>query len=96
MEDDTTRNRGYRTDAWKFNYANFSKLIHTGDCEDHDPFIEASQANMVYHVDNETDKEWSDIIQKTMSKSSNPSSPLRQQSQMRGNIFINPLERSGL
>lgn len=34
-------------------------MIHTSDCEDHDPYIEASQANMVYYVDDETDKEWS-------------------------------------
>ncbi|KAH0705624.1 hypothetical protein KY285_010162 [Solanum tuberosum] len=56
---DTTRNRGYKTDAWKFNCVNFSKLIHTGDREDHDPYIKASQANVVYYVDDETDKEWS-------------------------------------
>ncbi|KAK6782459.1 hypothetical protein RDI58_020255 [Solanum bulbocastanum] len=56
---DTTRNRGYKIDAWKFNCVNFSKLIHTGDREDHDPYIEASQANMVYYVDDETDKEYS-------------------------------------
>ncbi|KAK4722481.1 hypothetical protein R3W88_012714 [Solanum pinnatisectum] len=42
---DTTRNRGYKIDAWKFNCVTFSKLIHT--------------ANMVYYVDDETDKEWS-------------------------------------
>ncbi|XP_049389030.1 uncharacterized protein LOC125853389 [Solanum stenotomum] len=59
---DTTRNRGYKPDAWKFNCVNFSKLIHTGDREDHDPYIEASQANMVYYVDDETDKEWSIVV----------------------------------
>ena len=29
------------------------------DREDHAPYIEASQANMVYYVDYETDTEWS-------------------------------------
>ena len=29
----------------------------TVDREDHAPYIEASQANMVYYVDDETDKE---------------------------------------
>ncbi|XP_060182958.1 uncharacterized protein LOC132612901 [Lycium barbarum] len=53
---DTTRNRGFKSDVWKFNCVNFSKLIHTGDREDDDPYIEASQANMVYYVDDETDK----------------------------------------
>ncbi|KAF3641743.1 hypothetical protein FXO37_22823 [Capsicum annuum] len=56
---DTTRNRGFKIDAWKFNCVNFSKLIHTGDCVDDDPYIEASQVNMVYYVDDENDKEWS-------------------------------------
>nr|XP_016486620.1 PREDICTED: uncharacterized protein LOC107806861 [Nicotiana tabacum] len=56
---DTTRNRGFKIDVWKFNCVNFSKLIHTGDREDDDPYIEASQANMVYYVDDEIDKGWS-------------------------------------
>nr|XP_009776770.1 PREDICTED: uncharacterized protein LOC104226453 [Nicotiana sylvestris] len=56
---DTTRNRGFKIDVWKFNCVNFSKLIHTGDREYDDPYIEASQANMVYYVDDETDKGWS-------------------------------------
>ncbi|KAM3359571.1 hypothetical protein P3S68_019282 [Capsicum galapagoense] len=56
---DTTRNRGFKIDAWKFNCVNFSKLIHIGDRVDDDLYIEASQANMVYYVDDENDKEWS-------------------------------------
>ncbi|KAH0713018.1 hypothetical protein KY289_008977 [Solanum tuberosum] len=59
---DTTRNRGYKTNAWKFNCVNFSKLIHTGDREDHDPYIKSSQANMIYYVDDKTDKEWSVVV----------------------------------
>ena len=49
-------------DVWNFNCVNFSKLIHTGDRENDDPYIEASQANMVFYVDDETDKEWSVAI----------------------------------
>lgn len=56
---DTTRDRGFKKDIWNFNCANFSKLIHAGGREDHDPYIEASQANLVFYVDDETDKEWS-------------------------------------
>ncbi|KAM3267575.1 hypothetical protein P3S67_032204 [Capsicum chacoense] len=41
---------------------NFSKLIHTGDHVDDDPYIEASQANMVYYVDDENNKEWSVVV----------------------------------
>ncbi|KAM3289756.1 hypothetical protein P3S67_018045 [Capsicum chacoense] len=55
---DTTQNRGFKIDAWKFNCVNFSKLIHTGDCMDDDPYIEASHDNMVYYVDDENDEEW--------------------------------------
>ncbi|XP_009797930.1 uncharacterized protein [Nicotiana sylvestris] len=33
-----------------------ARLIHTGDREEHDPYIEASQANMVYYVNDETDE----------------------------------------
>ncbi|KAM3265521.1 hypothetical protein P3L10_002515 [Capsicum annuum] len=56
---DTTRNRGFKIDAWKFNCVNFSKLIHTGDRVDDDLYIEVSQANMVHYIDDENDKEWS-------------------------------------
>ncbi|XP_060170410.1 uncharacterized protein LOC132601328 [Lycium barbarum] len=59
---DTTRSRGFKRDAWNFNCVNFSRLIHTGDREDHDPYIEASQANMVYYVDDETDEGWSVVV----------------------------------
>ncbi|PHU02210.1 hypothetical protein BC332_27461 [Capsicum chinense] len=56
---DTTRDRRFKKDVWNFNCVNFSKLIQSGDREDHDPYIEASQANLVYYVDDETDKGWS-------------------------------------
>ena len=56
---DTTRDRGFKKDVWNFNCVNFSRLIHTGEREDHDPYIEASQAQMVFYVDDESDKGWS-------------------------------------
>ncbi|KAJ4832056.1 hypothetical protein Tsubulata_009187 [Turnera subulata] len=59
---DTTRDRGFRKDAWNFDCVNFSRLIHTGEYEDHDPYIEASQARMVYYVVDENDKEWSVVV----------------------------------
>ncbi|KAM3290146.1 hypothetical protein P3S67_018435 [Capsicum chacoense] len=36
---DTTQNRGFKIDAWKFNFVNLSKLIHTSDRVDNDPYI---------------------------------------------------------
>lgn len=40
--------RVFKRDVWNFNCVNFSKLIHIGDREYDDPYIEASQANMLY------------------------------------------------
>jgi hypothetical protein len=37
-------------------------VIHTGDREDHDPYIEASQAQMVYYVNDEMSKDWSVVV----------------------------------
>ena len=59
---DTTRDRGLQKDKWNFTSVNFSQLIHTGEREDHDPYIEASQAQMVYYVDDEINKGWSIAI----------------------------------
>ena len=56
---DTTKDRGFKKDAWGFPSINFSRLIHTGDREEHDPFIEVSQAEMVYYVNDEVNKDWS-------------------------------------
>ena len=33
-----------------------------GEREEHDPYIEASQAQMVYHVDDEVNKGWSVVV----------------------------------
>ncbi|KAH0671270.1 hypothetical protein KY285_023830 [Solanum tuberosum] len=56
---DTTRDRGYQKDRWNFNYVNFDRLIHTGEREEHEPYIEASQAQTVYSVDDIVNKGWS-------------------------------------
>ncbi|XP_072052067.1 uncharacterized protein [Arachis hypogaea] len=59
---DTTRERNYRKDSWGFTSVNFSRVIHSGDREEDDPYIEASQARMVYFVNNEVNKDWSVIV----------------------------------
>ncbi|XP_061363146.1 uncharacterized protein LOC133306783 [Gastrolobium bilobum] len=59
---DTTRDRGIRKDAWQFTSVNFSQCIHTGEREEHDPYIEASQAQLVYYVDDEVNKGWSVVV----------------------------------
>ncbi|KAJ1411135.1 putative transposase, Ptta/En/Spm, plant [Sesbania bispinosa] len=58
----TTRERGFRKDAWQFTSVNFSRCIHTGEREEHDPYIEASQAQLVYYVDDEVNKGWSVVV----------------------------------
>ena len=56
---DNTRDRGHRKNPWSFNCINFDILIHTGEHEEHKPYIEASQAQMVYYVDDVVNKGWS-------------------------------------
>nr|XP_009604513.1 uncharacterized protein LOC104099278 [Nicotiana tomentosiformis] len=56
---DTTRDRGYKKDRWSFNCVNFDRVIHTGEREEHEPYIEAFQAQMVYYVDDVVNKVWS-------------------------------------
>lgn len=43
------------TDNLGFKSVNFSRLIHTGDHEDDEPYIKASEAQMVYYVEDELD-----------------------------------------
>ena len=59
---DTTRDRGYTKDPWNFNCGNFDRLIHTGQCEEHESYIEASQAQMVCYVDDVVNKVWSIVV----------------------------------
>ncbi|QHO34136.1 uncharacterized protein DS421_9g264360 [Arachis hypogaea] len=59
---DTTREWGCRKDSWDFTSVNFSRVIHSGDREEDDPYIEASQARMVYFVNDEVNKDWSVVV----------------------------------
>nr|XP_025679574.1 uncharacterized protein LOC112779493 [Arachis hypogaea] len=59
---DITRERGCRKDSWGFTSVNFSRVIHSGDREEDDPYIEASQARMVYFVNDEVNKDWSVVV----------------------------------
>lgn len=46
------------SDEYGFTLLNFSRLIHTGDKDDDEPYIQASEAQMVYYVEDEFDKNW--------------------------------------
>ncbi|KAL4349816.1 hypothetical protein AHAS_Ahas10G0079800 [Arachis hypogaea] len=59
---DTATSRGIKQDHLGLTSVNFSRLIHTGDQKDHEPYILASEAHFVYYVDNEVDKEWSVVV----------------------------------
>ncbi|XP_016476614.2 uncharacterized protein LOC107798160 [Nicotiana tabacum] len=56
---DTARDRGYKKDRWNLNCVNFGRLIHTGEREEYEPYMEASQAQMVYYVNDVVNKGWS-------------------------------------
>ncbi|CAA0817214.1 Unknown protein [Striga hermonthica] len=58
----TTTSRGIRKDCFGFTEVNFSNRIHIGDSIDDEPYILPVQAQMVFYVTNELDKEWSVAI----------------------------------
>ncbi|KAL4316562.1 hypothetical protein AHAS_Ahas15G0297500 [Arachis hypogaea] len=45
---DTTTSRGHKTDHLGLISVNFSRSIYNGDQEDHEPYILASEAHLVY------------------------------------------------
>ncbi|XP_020960860.1 uncharacterized protein LOC110263615 [Arachis ipaensis] len=48
--------RGPMMNARRFSVYDINGLIHTGEREEHEPYIEASQAQMVYYVDDMVNK----------------------------------------
>ncbi|XP_072066365.1 uncharacterized protein [Arachis hypogaea] len=59
---DTTTSRGIKQDHMGLTSINFTRLIHIDDREEDEPYILASEAHLVYYVDDEVDKEWSIVI----------------------------------
>ena len=55
----TTTSRGIITDDLGFRLVNFRRLIHIGDNDDDEPYIQTAEAQMVYYVVDELDKNWS-------------------------------------
>ncbi|KAL4336875.1 hypothetical protein AHAS_Ahas12G0053900 [Arachis hypogaea] len=58
----TTNPRAMKLDKLGFTSINFSKLIHTGEYEDDEPYINAYKAQMIYYVEDEKEKYWSILI----------------------------------
>jgi len=54
----TTNSRYIRKDALGFTSITFSHLKHTGEREDDEPYIQASQAQLVYYVEDKKDEGW--------------------------------------
>ncbi|KAK2397248.1 hypothetical protein QL285_058843 [Trifolium repens] len=52
----TTNPRGIKKDKLGFTSINFARLIHTGEHEDDEPYIKASEAQMVFYVDDEKEQ----------------------------------------
>ena len=52
----TTNCRYIRKDALGFTSITFSHLIHTGEREDDEPYIQASEAQLVYYVEDKKDE----------------------------------------
>ena len=54
----TTSSRGIRTDDFGFTLVSFARLIHTSDNDDDKLYIQASEAQMMYYVEDELHKNW--------------------------------------
>jgi len=52
----TTTSRGIMSDENRFTLVSFARLIHIGHNDDDEPYIKALEAQMVYYVDDELDK----------------------------------------
>ncbi|XP_016165194.1 uncharacterized protein LOC107607806 [Arachis ipaensis] len=59
---DTTTSRGIKQDHLGLTSVNFSHPIHTGNREEDELYILASEAQLVYYVDGEVAKEWSVVV----------------------------------
>ncbi|XP_072071802.1 uncharacterized protein [Arachis hypogaea] len=59
---DTTTSRDIKQDHLGLTSVNFSRSIHTGVREEDEPYILASEAQLVYYVDDEIVKEWSVVV----------------------------------
>jgi len=58
----TTTSRGIMSDEYGFTLVSFACLIHTSDNDDDEPYIKALEAQMVYYVDDELDKNWCILV----------------------------------
>ncbi|CAI8610256.1 unnamed protein product [Vicia faba] len=55
----TINPRGIKIDKLGFTSINFARLLHTSEHEDNEPYIQASEAHMVFYVDDESEQGWS-------------------------------------
>ena len=58
----TTTSRGLTTDDLGITSVNFSRRIHTGQSQDDEPYILASEAHQVYYVQDERYRDWNMVV----------------------------------
>ncbi|XP_016185865.1 uncharacterized protein LOC107627545 [Arachis ipaensis] len=58
----TTTSREIKQDHLGLTNVNFARPIHTGDREEDEPYILASEAHLVYYICDEVDQEWSVVV----------------------------------
>lgn len=59
---DTRDARGYRKDEFGHTLVNFSRTIHSGNGEEDEPYVLASQARLVYFVEDPLDEGWNVVV----------------------------------
>ncbi|XP_019089821.1 PREDICTED: uncharacterized protein LOC104732468 [Camelina sativa] len=55
---DSRTERGYKIDAYGHHMVNFSRLLHSGENFEDEPYVLASQARLVYYVKQLGESEW--------------------------------------
>ena len=58
----TATQRGLKIDELGITSVNFSRLVHTGQSPDDEPYILAAQARQVYYVADEKHKDWHMVV----------------------------------
>jgi hypothetical protein len=59
---DVHHSTGIKQDEFGFTLVNFSRLIHTGERLDDDPYVFSSQVEQVFYVDDPKNKDWSVVV----------------------------------
>ncbi|KAL6643972.1 hypothetical protein ACP70R_018738 [Stipagrostis hirtigluma subsp. patula] len=62
---DVYHRAGIKQDEFGFTLVNFSRVIHTGEELEHDPFVFSSQVEQVFYVEDRKNEGWNVVVRVT-------------------------------